>query len=804
MNPRPVLGVPPLPREALRPRCDPGCLPFQSTAELETAAVAIGQDRAVAALRFAAAMPHVGYNAFVLGPEGAGRRTLVVRLLERIAATRPSAPDLVYVHAFEHPHRPRRIHLPAGLGSRLRDDLEGFVRELQPALITSFESEGYLSRRKALEEGFEARRRTVVERVRSDAASRGVALLVSAEGMALVPARDGEPLSPEQVQALTPEERAGVEAGMAEVREAVADAMRQIPAWAREHRERVRQLDEQTAAEAIDQLVAELRSTWGAFPAVADWLDTVRADVLQHRDRLRSGEGPSMPVFGVDGGAVEWTRRYRVNVLVDNRGQPCPRVVLEEHPTVPNLVGRVDFHAALGTLVTDHTLIRAGAFHRANGGGFLVLEARALLTQPMAWDLLKRTLRSREIRIESLAQLMSLTSTASVEPEAVAVDFKVVLVGEREIYYLLAQLDPEFTQFFKVPSDLEDTVPRTEETVLELARQLATLVRDGNLLPLHRDAVAEVVDRASRLGEDATRLTTHLRRLGDLLREADHFARAAGRDLVLAEDVRTALARERAAHGRVRDLVLEAEVRGIVRVETDGSRVGEVNGLAVALLGPATFGRPSRISARVRLGNRGVVDIEREARLGGPIHSKGVMILSSFLATRYAREVPLAIQASIVFEQSYGGVEGDSASLAELLALLSALGELPLTQSIAVTGSVDQHGRVQAIGGVNEKIEGFYALCRARGLRPGQGVVIPASNRDHLVLEDEVAASGFQVWAVETVDEALELFTGTRAGVRDREGAYPLGSANRRVEEALRRWSALAREHRVRDDGAKG
>lgn len=804
MSHEPTLGVPPLPPEALRPRCDPACLPFTTTAELETSQVAIGQDRAVAALRFAAAMPHVGYNAFVLGPEGAGRRTLVVRLLERIAAGRPAPPDLAYVHRFERPHEPRLLVLPAGLGTRLREDMEAFVRELQPTLVTAFESEAYATRRKALEDAFEAARRVVVERVRSEAAARGVALLVGNEGMALVPARDGEPLTPEQVQALTPEERSRVEAAMVSVRELVAEAMRHIPAWAREHRDRVRQLDEQTAADAVDALVAELKETWTAHAEVVEWLQAVRGDVLQHRDRLRGGDPPPMPVFGVDGGTVEWTRRYRVNVVVDNRDQPCPRVVLEDHPTVPNLVGRVDFHASLGTLVTDHTLIRAGAFHRASGGGFLVVEARSLLLQPMAWELLKRTLRSRQVRIESMAQMLSLTSTASVEPEALPVDFKVVLVGEREIYYLLAQADPEFTQFFKVPSDLEDSVPRTTETVLELSRQLGSLAREGELLPLDRDAVAEVVDRASRLADDATKLTTHLRRLGDLLREADHFARVAARTTVTAGDVRAALARERAAHGRVRDLVLEAEVRGLVRVETEGSRVGEVNGLSVSLLGPATFGRPSRISAQVSLGRGGVVDIEREVKLGGPIHSKGVMILASFLAGRYARDVPLAVHASIAFEQSYGGVEGDSASLAELLALLSAIGDLPLAQSIAVTGSVDQRGRVQAVGGVNEKVEGFFALCRARGLRPDQGVILPAANREHLVLDEEVVASGFKVWAVETVDQALELLTGLPAGVRGADGAWPEGSANRRVDDAIRRWSALAQQTRGREEGAKG
>jgi lon-related putative ATP-dependent protease len=497
-------------------------------------------------------------------------------------------------------------------------------------------------------------------------------------------------------------------------------------------------------------------------------------------------------------------KRYGANVLVDHRGREGAPVVEEDLPSHGNLLGRVEHHAHFGTLVTDFTLVQAGALHRANGG-FLVLDARRVLMQPFAWEELKRALRSREIRIEPPERLYGLASTAGLEPSPIPLRVKVVLVGERILHHLLLAYDPEFDALFKIEADLEDHVPGGPEGGAAYARLVATLARRDRLRPLDRAAVGRVLDEASRRAGDADRFTAEVEPIRDLLREADHLAAAAGRAVVSEADVRGAtVARERRS-GRIRALVQEEIARGTLVVETAGARVGQVNGLSVLQAGRLAFGRPSRITARVRLGRGEVVDIEREVALGGPIHSKGVLILAGFLGGRYTRDAPLTLAASLVFEQSYSGVEGDSASSAELYALLSAIAEVPLSQALAVTGSVDQLGRVQAVGGVNEKIEGFFEVCRARGLTGAEGVLVPAANVRHLVLRDEVvdavAAGRFRVFAVENVDEALELLSGLPAGAAAADGSFPPGSFNARVAARL---AALAERARAFGAGARG
>jgi lon-related putative ATP-dependent protease len=490
---------------------------------------------------------------------------------------------------------------------------------------------------------------------------------------------------------------------------------------------------------------------------------------------------------------------------VDNSACSGAPVVYDDHPSHANLVGRVEHLAELGSLVTDFRLIRAGDLHRANGG-YLIIDARKVITQPLAWDELKRALRSRQIRIESMAQTMGLTTTASLDPEPIPLDLKVVLVGERLIYYLLAEHDPEFLELFKVAADFDEIVPRDADTELLFARLLGTLARREGLRPLDPGGVARAIEHGARLAADAERLSVHSESLADVLREADHVAAAAGRPVLTGQDVRAAIDAQRGRAGRLHERIVDEIRRGTILIDTSGARVGQVNGLSVLQLGPVALGRPSRITASVRLGSGRVVDIEREVELGGPIHSKGVMILAGFVGARYTADRPLSLHASLVFEQSYSGVEGDSASCAELCALLSALAEVPIRQSLAVTGSVNQHGEVQAVGGVNEKIEGFYDLCAARGLSGDQGVIIPASNVKHLMLRDDVVEAvevgRFRVWGIETVDQALELLTGTSAGARDDAGRFPDGSVNQRVESRLEALAEKARSFGGRAEGA--
>jgi lon-related putative ATP-dependent protease len=795
---------PPLPADQLLRRCDPSRFGFATTADLPDLDEIVGQDRAVAAVQFAIEMRSEGYDLFALGPAGIGKHTVISQFLSARAAAEPTPSDWVYVHDFAHAERAHAIALPAGRGAVFRDDMARFAGEIRSAVPAAFESETHRRRKGALEDELKSRRDEAIAELERRGHELGVLIVRTPVGVGLAPEKDGEIIGSDEFKKLPEEEQRRRSAALKEIEEELEEVLRRVPGWEREFRQKVRELDRATTRTAVGHLVDELRERYEDLPDVLAHLDAVEGDVVESAGEIlasaaqadgeatASGSRPSLP----DGdGAV--FRRYEVNLLVDRAGTRGAPVVHEVHPTHPNLVGRVEYLARLGALVTDFTLVKAGALHRANGG-YLVLDAREVLQQPYAWESLKRAIRSREVRIESLGQALSLISTVSLEPEPIPLDVKVVLVGERLLYYLLCQYDPDFLELFKVQADFDEEIDRAPAVDLLYARLLGTLARKESLRPLDPSAVARVIEHVSRLAGDAEKVSTHMRSVSDLIREADHWATVAGRDVLTAGDVQRAIDERLRRGGRVRELVQERIARGTILIATEGATVGQVNGLSVSQLGEVAFGTPTRITARVRLGRGDVVDIEREVELGGPIHSKGVLILSGFLGGRFGGERPLAFHASLVFEQSYGGVEGDSASLAELCALLSALSGLPVRQSLAVTGSVDQRGDVQAIGGVNEKVEGFFDVCAARGLTGDQGVVIPASNvRDLMLREDVVAAAAagrFAIHAVATVDEAVELLIGRPAGERDAAGSFPHGTVNGLVDARLADLAERARE----------
>jgi lon-related putative ATP-dependent protease len=780
--------------DALYQRCDQTQFPFATTAELEDLSETTGQARAMEAVRFGIGIRREGYNLYALGPSGLGKHAVVRQFLEQRAATEPTPSDWCYVNNFTESPKPRHLRLPPGYGVRLRRDVQQLVEELRAAIPAAFESEEYRTRKQVIEEQVKERHEKAFQEIGQQAKARGIALLHTPAGLAFAPMRQGEVLSPEEFGALPEEEQRRVEAETTALQEKLQAIIRQAPQWVKEGREKIKQLNREVTTLAVGHLIDELRRAYEALPGVVEFLNVIEQDVIENVDDfLNPPEAPLAELAGIaphrapKGSA--FFRRYQVNVLVDHSGQRGAPVVYEDHPTFHNLVGQIEYISHLGALLTDFNLLRAGALHRANGG-YLMLDAYKVLQQPYAWEGLKRALRSAEIRIESLGQMLGLVSTASLEPQPVPLDVKVVLVGERLLYYLLCHFDPEFTELFKVAVDFEEEMPRTPENHLLYARLIATLARRESLLPFDRGAVARVIERSARIVGDAERLSTHVTMLADLLREADYWARERRRDAVGVEDVQRAIDAQIRRVDRVRERLLEQILRGTILIDTSGEQVGQVNGLSVIELDRFVFGRPSRISARVRLGKGEVIDIEREVALGGPVHSKGVLILSAFLGARYAAEYPLSLDASLVFEQSYGGVEGDSASSAELYALLSALAGAPIKQSLAVTGSVNQHGQVQAIGGVNEKIEGFFDLCRARGLTGEQGVLIPAANVTHLMLREDVVAAVrermFHIHPVRTIDEGIEILTGLPAGERDGAGAFPDGSVNQRVEARLR------------------
>ena len=779
---------PPLGADHLRLCCDPSQFAFGTTDDLEPLDQAIGQDRAVAAMAFGLSMGRPGYNVFALGPTGMGKHYVVQQFLEGVAAKGAVPPDWVYVNDFQNPHRPRALQLAPGTGRGFRDAVDAAMRHVWVALAKAFSSDDYGSRRRVVGELLEERQSEAIAALQEEAADQGVAIIRSAGGLALAPARDDELLDQDAFDALPKDERAALEEAMKAVHERLGAALAQEPMWQREQREQLRQLDEETAEYAVRDILAELKNGW---PEPVDvWLDDLQADIvgngsqlLDAREEESSARASGLPRVGGVGA------RYAVNLLVDNAQTEGAPVVYEDYPSIGNLVGGVEHLNIMGAPVTDVTLIRGGAVHRALGG-FLVLDIRKLLEQPYSWEQLKRALRSGVVRTGSLRRLLSEDGAVSLEPDPIPLDLKVVLVGERALYYSLNDADPDFPQLFKIAADFDEALPRTPENVALYARLIGSLARKHELLALTGDAVARIVERAARAAGYREELTLQIISTSDLLCEADHHARAREAAAVEDTDVEAALDSLRSRHDRIRIRSEASVARGEILVATSGAAVGQVNGLSVISFGPVEFGRPARITAAWRVGKGEVVDIEREVELGGALHSKGVLILTGYLGERYGQSRPLALTASIVMEQNYGGVDGDSASVAELCALLSALAGIPIRQGVAITGSVNQHGQVQAIGGVNTKIEGFFDLCALRGLDGTQGCVIPEANCSALMLRPDVvqacAEGRFSVWAVGTVDEAISVLTGhPSASVHAAVDATLEGAA-----EAARRWRA--------------
>jgi len=783
----------PLTPEQLCRGCDPAQFPFETTAELAELMEVVGQARAIEAVQFGIGIARDGYNLFCLGPAGVGKHFIARQFLERHAAGQPVPSDWCYVNNFEQPQKPLALRLSPGQGTVLRRDCEQLVEELRSAIPAAFESEDYRTRKQVIETELKERHEKVFEEMRRKAEKKEIALLRTPTGFVFAPIQKGEVLGPEEFERLTEPERLRLESDVEALQRELQAAMREAPQWEKEGREKVKELNHAVTQFAVGHLMDALRKKYSDLPEIQKHFDAIEQDVIENVDEfLKPPENPLAALIGVPQRHVPkgspFFRRYEVNLLMDHSRNHGAPVVFEDNPTFQNLNGQVEYTAQFGALVTDFNLIRAGALHRANGG-YLILEARKLLQQPYAWEGLKRALQSAEIRIESLGEMLGWVSTASLQPQRIPLHVKVVLLGERLLYYLLSQYDPDFSELFKVAADFEDRMDRTPESGLLYARLIGTLAKKENLLPLDRSAVARVMEQSARQAGDSEKLSTHSRALLDLLREADYWARSSDRPAVSAADVTRAIEAQIRRSDRVRERLQEEVVRGIIRIETEQEKVGQVNGLSVIQLGQFAFGHPSRITARVRLGRGEVVDIEREVELGGPIHSKGVLILSSFLGARYASDRPLSLSASLVFEQSYGGVEGDSASSAELYALISALSDVPIRQWFAVTGSVDQQGQVQAIGGVNEKIEGFFDLCKARGLTGQHGVLIPQSNVKHLMLRQDVVEAvkdgKFHIYAVETIDQGIEVLTGLPAGERDSSGRFPDGTVNQRVEARL-------------------
>lgn len=780
--------------------CPEDAFDFEITSELESLDMLSGHARARDALDFGTSMRSDGFNLYVLGHPGHGKHQLVGRFLAERSRDEPTPPDIAYRYNFEDHTQPLCLLLPTGMGRVLRADLEQLAEELRSAIPAVFEGDEYQNRLHELKQAMGERQRDAIEAVRREAREHDILLLSTPNGFTFAPAGndDDKMMPPEEFEKLDKDERERIEVTVQVLQKKLGQAIRHMPRLAKQLRDQVATLNGEMLQTAIDAPLAELEERYADHDGVLDHLKALREAMLLHVDSFIADE-PEMPPEAI-------FNRFLINLIVDNTGCEGAPVVYLDLPTHQHLVGRIEHHVHNGTLLTDFSLIRAGGLHRANGG-YLVVDVRGMLMHAGAWETLKRVLRAGEIRTESLEQAYGLISTTTLDPEPVPLDLKVVLLGERLFYYLLCEQDPDFLELFKVQADLEDELERNHGNQPLYARMVATLARDSSLRPLDRSGVAAVIERASRLADDQGKLTARHRALSDLLEEADHWADRDDAKVISRTHVEKAVAQQLWRASRIHERSHESIARGTVAIQLEGFEVGQVNGLSVMSLGDYSFGQPTRITATACPGPGHVVDIEREARLGGRIHSKAVMILSRCLASRYAPDTPLSLSASLAFEQSYGGIEGDSASVAEACVLISAIARVGIDQRLAVTGSIDQHGRVQAVGGVNEKIEGFFDICQARGGIKGHGVLLPASNVEHLMLKrevrDAIATGEFRVYAIERLDQALELFTGLTPGERTEEGDYPAGSLNARVLERLEAFHRAVKKSKAGKENGK-
>jgi lon-related putative ATP-dependent protease len=776
---------------------------FETTASLPLEVPIIGQDRAVQAIDFGVGIASFGFNVYALGYTGTGRATTIHTFLNRIASNQPVPRDWIYVNNFADPNKPNAISLPPGTAIELRRDMEELVDDLLRDIPRAFESEDYERQKEVIVREMQEQRNAAFSRLEHKVNERGFTLLRTAMGLGIAPVLNGQVLTPEAYQQLDAVTRSDIEARQELLQSEMADTMRSIRDLEKSTRRHLHDFDKEIADSAVGHLIEALVEKYGAIEEMPEYLEAVRRDIVDNVDGFKSEEesGEGLTAAMQAGQRQALLKRYKVNVIVDHDGQQSAPVIFQPNPTYSNLIGRTEHRAEFGALVTDFTMIKPGCLHRANGG-YLVVEMLGLLTNPLAWDALKRAIKNQEIRTEEAGTQLQAVSTVTLEPESIPLDVKVVLIGDPVTYYLLHELDEDFRKLFKVQADFGIDFERTPDTCRHYAQFVAARCHQEALLHFEPQAVGRVVEHGSRLAGHQNKLSTRFGEIADLIREASYWARHMGRDRVTDEDVQKALDARLYRSNRAEDRLQEMIDEGAIRVDVEGEAVGQVNGLAVLSLGNFSFGKPSRITVRTYTGKAGVVSLDREAKMSGRIYDKGVLTLTGYLGGKYALEESLSLSASISFEQMYDGIEGDSASSTELYALLSSLSGLPLKQGIAVTGSVDQQGNVQPIGGVNEKIEGFFLTCQARGLTGDQGVMIPAQNRNNLMLRanvrQAVADGQFHVYAVSTIDQGLEILTGVPAGQRQEDGGYLEDTVHGRV---MARLGEIARNLKEKDEG---
>jgi lon-related putative ATP-dependent protease len=779
-----------------------GCDSSQELSPLETI---VGQDRAIRAMQFGLGIKEKGFNIYVSGMPGTGRTTAVRRYLEEVAVTKPVPMDWCYVNNFEDAYHPHALRLPAGRATELQKGMENLTKQVFQEVRTVFEGEEYAKHKEETLNKFEQQKQQLLEKVNQEAIDAGFVLQPTPMGVVTVPTHNGKPMSEEDYLKLTQKDKEELVQKQQKVQSALEASIRQTKSLDKDAHEAVDKLDREIALYALRNWNDDMKEKFKELPDVLGYLDAVQADLLDQVELFKSDgqeETPTLPFVSPPKGLP--LKKYAVNVLVDNSKLKGAPVIVETNPTHDNLFGRIEQEARFGALVTDFTLVRGGALHQANGG-YLVLPVEDLIRSPFAWEDLGHAIANAKIVIEDLTEKYGF-STKSLKPEPIPLDIKVILIGRPDLFPLLLTYEGHFHELFKVKAEFDTSMVRSPEHTHEYAGFATMLCNQENLKHLDGTALARLVEHGSRLAEDQEKLSTRFGEISDVIREASYYAGLDGKDLITSQHIRKAIEERYYRSNLIQERLQETIARGVVKIEVQGKKVGQINGLSVLTLGDISFGQPNRITVSLSLGHEGVVNIEREANLSGSIHTKGVLILSGFLASRYAQDKPMSLSARLVFEQSYGGIDGDSASSTELYAILSALSGLPVNQGIAVTGSVNQNGEVQAIGGVNEKIEGYFEICQAVGITGEQGVVIPSSNVINLMLKESVVEAvrqgKFHLWPVRTIDEGIEVLTGVKAGERQADGSFEPDTVNARVDQRLHEM-ADALQHFGKEEGDK-
>jgi lon-related putative ATP-dependent protease len=790
-----------LPPELYRNTYDPAKVTCESTAELKPLEEIIGQERALRALHFGFEIKEEGFNVYVAGMPGTGRMSAVRGFLAELAKAKPKASDWIYVNNFATPYEPNAIRLPAGMGRQFRDDMAGFIAEAKRALPRAFESEDYVKKREAAVISLEQEKTALVTRMNEEAQKQGFVIQMSPAGLLIIPVVNGQPVPEDQFMSLPQELREEIVRKREVLGTELRNTLRQIREIDLKGAEAVENLNREVALYAMGPSVTEISEKYKDVPEVVDYIEAVKKDILDNLELFLVGPQQQQPQVPPQFQAMYQKdlpfRKYQVNVIVDNTELSGAPVIHEQNPNFPNLFGKIEKEVQFGFITTDFTMIQPGSVHKANGG-YLVLMVEDLFRNPLSWDALKTALKTGKIAIEEPGERMGFITTKSIRPEPIPLDVKVVLVGTPPIYQVLYTMDPDFKDLFKVKADFDTVMDRNDENALKYEAFICTLCSKLKMRHLEREAVAKVLEYASRLAEDQDKLSTRFSNIGDIIREANFYAVQENAEFITAAHMTRAIEEKIYRSNLVQEKIREFIARGVFLIDTEGAKAGQVNGLSVMGTGDYAFGTPSRVTASIGVGRDGVVDIEREAAMGGPTHTKGVLILGGYLAGKFAQDKPFSLSARIVFEQSYGGVDGDSASSTELYAILSALSGLPIRQTLAVTGSVNQKGEVQAIGGVNEKLEGFFEVCKAKGLTGEQGAMIPASNVDNLMLKEEMVeaakAGKFRIYPVKTIDEGIEVLTGVPAGERREDGTFEEGTVNYLVDKRLREMAEKLRE----------